>query len=72
MVLNPLRKKEISSFDWYYDSTEHCQILEGRVIVTTDNGHVEIEAGDFVTFPKGLKCVWDIKENIKSITNLNR
>lgn len=61
----PIWEKEISRFDWYYDSTEHCHILEGKVIVETDEGNVEIEAGDFVTFPKGLKCVWDIKENIR-------
>jgi uncharacterized cupin superfamily protein len=60
----PIWEKEISRFDWYYDSTEHCLILEGRVIVETDKGSVEIKAGDFVTFPKGLKCVWDIKEDI--------
>jgi len=61
----PIWEKEISCFDWYYDSTEHCLIIEGRVIVETDKGSVEIKAGDFVTFPKGLKCVWDIKENIR-------
>ncbi len=61
----PIWEKEISRFDWYYDLTEHCQILEGRVIVETDEGNVEIKAGDFVTFPKSLKCIWDIKEDIR-------
>ena len=65
----PIWEKEISRFDWFYDSTEHCQILEGRVIVETDEGNVEIKAGDFVTFPKGLKCVWDIKEDIRKHYN---
>ena len=65
----PIWEKETSRFDWFYDSTEHCQILEGRVIVETDEGNIEIKAGDFVTFPKGLKCVWDIKEDIRKHYN---
>ena len=65
----PIWEKEVSRFDWYYDFTEHCQILEGRVVVETEEGNVEIKAGDFVTFPKGLKCIWDIKENIRKHYN---
>ena len=61
----PIWEKEISKFDWFYDSTEHCLILKGHVFVETENETVEIKVGDFVTFPKGLKCVWDIKEDIK-------
>ena len=61
----PIWTKEISVFDWYYDSTEYCQILEGKVFVKTEYEEVEINQGDFVTFPKGLKCIWDIKEPIK-------
>ncbi len=30
---------------------------------------VEIEKGDFVTFPEGLGCVWDIKEPVKKHFN---
>jgi uncharacterized cupin superfamily protein len=30
-----------------------------------DGKSVEIKAGDLVTFPKGLSCVWDIKEPIR-------
>jgi hypothetical protein len=29
----PIWEKEVSRFDWYYDSTEECYLLEGRVIV---------------------------------------
>lgn len=61
----PIWTKEISRFDWYYDSTEHCQILEGDVTVHTDEGDFSFKAGDFVTFEKGLKCVWDIKKAVK-------
>ncbi|MBU2504237.1 MAG: DUF861 domain-containing protein, partial [Candidatus Omnitrophica bacterium] len=30
----PIWEKEISRFDWYYDQTEDCLLLEGKVIVT--------------------------------------
>ena len=65
----PIWTKEISTFDWYYDSTEQCLILEGIATIKTDAGNVEIKAGDFVTFPKGLKCVWDIQEPIRKHYN---
>ena len=31
----PIWKKEISRFDWYYDDTEECYLLAGKVIVET-------------------------------------
>ena len=66
----PIWEKEVSRFDWYYDSTEECLLLEGKVIVETDDGEkVEFGKGDFVTFPKGLSCVWDIKEGVRKHYN---
>ncbi len=63
-------EKEVSCFDWYYDSTEECLLLEGKVIVETEDGEkVEFGKGDFVTFQKGLSCVWDIKESVKKHYN---
>ena len=61
----PIWEKEVSRFDWYYDSDEECLILEGDVIVETDEGTFTIKQGDFVTFSKGLRCIWDIKKPIK-------
>ncbi|MDP8216851.1 MAG: cupin domain-containing protein [Candidatus Kaelpia imicola] len=59
---------DISEFDWKYDSDERCYIQEGRVIVTTEEGEkVEINKGDLVLFPKGLKCSWNILEPIKKV-----
>ena len=58
----PIWEKEVSRFDWHYDSTEECFLLEGKVVVETEDGdQVKFEKGDFVTFPKGLSCIWDIK-----------
>jgi hypothetical protein len=62
-------EKEISRFDWYYDETEECYLLEGRVVVETQGGKVEFGAGDFVTFPAGLSCTWDIKEPVRKHYN---
>ncbi len=65
----PIWEKEISKFDWLYDETEQCLVLEGEVTVKTDEGEFEIKAGDFVTFEKGLKCFWDVKKDIRKHYN---
>ena len=65
----PIWEKEVSTFDWFYDNTEQCLILEGEVIVKTDQGDFEIKAGDFVTFEKGLECFWEIKKEIRKHYN---
>ena len=63
-------EKEVSRFDWYYDSIEECYLLEGQVTVETQDGEsVSFGKGDFVAFPKGLSCTWDIKEAVKKHYN---
>ena len=62
----PIWEIEVSNFPWTYESDEHCYILEGRVTVTPDNANsVEIKAGDYVIFPKGMSCTWEIHEPIR-------
>jgi hypothetical protein len=62
----PVWEKEVSRFDWSYDSREQCYFLEGKVTVSTRGGeNVSFGKGDFVTFPKGLACTWEIKEAVK-------
>lgn len=61
----PIWKKETSVFPWHYDDTEHCLILEGKVTVTFENDEITFGAGDYVTFPKGLSCIWKIHEPVK-------
>ena len=65
----PIWQKEVSRFDWHYSEIEECYLLEGKVIVETGDGNVEFGAGDFVTFPVGLSCVWDIKEPVRKHYN---
>jgi uncharacterized protein len=61
----PVWEKDESKFEWYYDTQERCYILEGEVDVITEFENITLKAGDFVTFPKGLECVWDINAAIK-------
>ncbi|MDP3142356.1 MAG: cupin domain-containing protein [Candidatus Omnitrophota bacterium] len=66
----PIWEKEASRFSWHYDDTEECYLLEGRVTIEAPDGKkVNFGKGDFVTFPKGLSCVWDIKEPVKKHYN---
>lgn len=66
----PIWQKEVSRFNWHYDDIEECLILEGKVIVETKEGEkINFAKGDFVTFPKGLSCVWDIKEAVRKHYN---
>ena len=66
----PIWTKEPSRFDWSYDSIEECLFLEGEVTVETEDGKsASFGKGDFVTFPKGLYCTWDIKKAVKKHYN---
>lgn len=62
----PIWEKEVSRFDWYYDTDETCYLLQGQVAVTTPDGQtVRFGAGDMVHFPAGLACTWDISVPVK-------
>lgn len=65
----PVWEKEVSRFDWQYDGDEECLILDGEVVVETEEGVFHIKKGDFVTFKNGLKCTWDIKQPIRKHYN---
>tara|TARA_B100000029_G_scaffold56416_1_gene51077 strand:- start:565 stop:819 length:255 start_codon:yes stop_codon:yes gene_type:complete len=54
-----------STFDWEYEQEEHCFIIEGNVTVIGSENTVHICPGDYVIFPKGLKCVWEVHEAIR-------
>jgi uncharacterized cupin superfamily protein len=55
----------VSRFDWHYDQKETCYLLEGQVTVTAGDEKVSFQAGDFVVFPEGLDCVWDVTAPVK-------
>ncbi len=62
----PIWTKDVSEFPWSYDEQEICYFLEGEVEVTPQGGQpVNIKAGDLVTFPEGLQCVWKVLKPVK-------
>ena len=61
----PIWKCDPSEFDWEYSEEEHCYIIEGEVLVEGPEQTVEIKPGDYVIFPKGLKCFWNVLKPIK-------
>ena len=62
----PIWEKERSTFPWQYDSTETCLILAGDVTVTNEDGEVfTFGVGDYVIFPCGMKCTWNIRKDVR-------
>ena len=57
--------KEPSNFSWYYDEKETCLILDGEVTIKAGNEEVSFKGGDYVIFPEGLDCVWNIKKAVR-------
>ncbi len=56
-----------SAFQWHYDDTETAYLYEGRVKVLTKEGEFEIKGGDFVTFPAGMDCRWEVMEKVRKV-----
>lgn len=66
----PIWSKEASTFPWTYDRSETCYFLEGDVIVIPDGGEpIQMGAGDLVTFPQGMSCTWEIKQDVEKHYN---
>jgi uncharacterized protein len=63
----PIWEHKAEAFEWFYTEREKCLILEGRVTVKSKDGKesVSFGPGDWVEFPNGLECVWDIKEAVR-------
>lgn len=58
-------EKEVSEFDYHYDTEEQCYFLEGDVVVTAGDATYSFGKGDFVVFPKGLSCTWHINKPVR-------
>lgn len=55
-------------FYWQYPAEEIAYVKQGRVIVTPEGGEpVEINAGDLVVFPTGMRCRWKVVERIEKV-----
>jgi uncharacterized protein len=57
----------VSKFPWTYDSSESCYLLQGQVTVTPRDGRAATTfgKGDYVTFPAGMSCTWDVTEAVQ-------
>jgi len=61
----PIWTCEVSEFDWEYSEKESCLLLDGEVEVKSDVEIVTFCAGDFVVFPRGLKCHWKVIKPVR-------
>lgn len=61
----------VSKFPWSYGESESCYVLQGKVTVTPTDGRkpVTFGPGDFVTFPAGMSCTWDVTEAVQKHYN---
>ncbi|OGV31589.1 MAG: cupin [Lentisphaerae bacterium GWF2_45_14] len=67
----PIWEKEVSKFSWIYSEEEACYIVDGKATVTPLDGQhaISVSSGDYVVFPAGLECIWEIHEAIKKHFN---
>lgn len=62
---------EPSKFDWEYPEQETAYVFEGDVIVTAGDEVAHIKGNMLVSFPKGMKCIWDVRKTIKKAYTFN-
>jgi len=67
----PLWTCGVSEFDWEYGEQEACLLLEGNVEVESEIETVSFSAGDYVVFPKGLKCRWKVTSPVRKHYNFS-
>ncbi len=67
----PIWTCEVSEFDWEYSDEEACLLLEGEVEVSSEFETVRFSAGDYVVFPKGLKCRWKVMQPVRKHYSFN-
>jgi uncharacterized cupin superfamily protein len=68
----PIWRREASSFPWTYDRQETCYILRGRFPVTPEGGEPQqFKRGDLITFAAGLRCTWDIEQDVEKHYDLD-
>ena len=67
----PVWECGVSKFDWVYTQCETCLVIEGEVTVSDSAGSVSFSAGDYVVFPNGLECSWEITAAVKKYYNFS-
>jgi len=67
----PIWTCDVSEFDWEYSEQESCLLLEGEVEVSSNFETVKLGVGDYVVFPKGLKCRWKVTKPVRKHYSFN-
>jgi hypothetical protein len=67
----PIWSCEVSEFDWEYSDEESCLLLDGEVEVNSEFEVVRFSAGDFVIFPRGLRCHWKVIRPVRKHYSFN-
>lgn len=62
---------EPSIFDWEFTELETCYFFEGDVIVTAGDEVAHIKEGMLVSFPKDMKCTWNVSKKIRKAYTYN-
>ena len=65
LLMQPIWGCGAGKFDWLYDDTIVSLIIDGKADVSYAGKTVSINAGDFVVFPEGLSCIWEVSAPIK-------
>lgn len=61
----PVWEHEEEKIEWFYEKTERCYIVSGEATIVSEFETLTIKPGDFITFPAGLECIWDIDSAIR-------
>lgn len=61
----PVWACEPSRFPWHYDRQEVCLVLEGQATITCGDEKVVAGPGDWVVFPGGVNCIWQVAKPLK-------
>ncbi len=56
-----------STFNWHYSEQETAFVYEGDVTVTANGEEALITGNMLVVFPKGMDCVWEVRETIRKV-----
>ena len=67
----PIWSCKVSEFDWEYSDEESCLLLDGVVEVKSKFETVRFSAGDFVIFPRGLRCHWKVTSPVRKHYSFN-
>lgn len=63
----PIQEKESCTFPCFYNHNTSFYILSGQVHLTVSGeDEIRLQAGDFITLPKGAACYWEILQTMRA------